>query len=466
MLSRIGALPRNVILSDLLGGNINKPRGLAVGWFCCLLFMCTIFFRPVPGESEILILDMEQGVALAQKNNERLLQARVDLAYSREGRRLARSAGLPQIEASVNYNRNWLLPSFVFAGNPVRIGTENNLTGTVTVRQRLYAGGSISAAKDMASYQMAIMGETERETRQLVIAAVEERFYELLLAGELLKVSQLAIERSRRNLVQVGAREQAGRASEFDRLRAQFQVSSMRVDSIRAENDLRLTAMALKDIVGLDLDQPIEVQGTYRTQTSLALDDLEALLTKGIAQRPELERVEQQLELEQRSIAAEQAASRPLLDLVATGQTQFQSDEFDVADKTWRKSWNTGLVLQVPLFDGQRTGARVAQAKQTLRRVEYDQQRLQRGIRLEIQQAFYDVQEASERIEANRDAVLQAEKGMQIAESRYTSGVGTQLEILDAQLALVQARTISATARRDRALALMRLERSVGVLGE
>jgi len=435
----------------------------------CFYFLSFIFFNVLAVsllEAETLVIDVEKGVALALNNNERLLQAKIDVVHSREGHRLARSAGLPQLEASINYNRNWLLPSFVFAGSAVRIGTENNLTGTVTMRQRLYAGGGVRAAMDMADRQVAIMGETERETRQLVVAAVEERFYDLLLAEELLKVVHLAIERSRQNLHQVVSRGQAGRASEFDRMRAQVQVSSMRADSIRSENDLRLAAMALKDIVGIDLDQPLEVRGTFRIDTSLDINDLQGLLDRGVANRPELARIIRQLEYQERNVEFERAAGRPLLDLVATGQTQFQSNEFDLADKEWRKSWNTGVVLNIPIFDGQRTGARVAQAKQSLRRTEYERQRLEREVHLQVQQAYYDVEEASERIEANRDAVLQAEKGLRMAGSRYANGAGTLLEILDAQLALVQTRTENAMARRDRGLALMRLERSVGVLGE
>jgi outer membrane protein TolC len=465
MLSRFGALPP--ILQDSVGREtLIKPRGLTVR---CFYFLSFIFFNVLAVsllEAETLVIDVEKGVALALNNNERLLQAKIDVVHSREGHRLARSAGLPQLEASINYNRNWLLPSFVFAGSAVRIGTENNLTGTVTMRQRLYAGGGVRAAMDMADRQVAIMGETERETRQLVVAAVEERFYDLLLAGELLKVVHLAIERSRQNLHQVVSRGQAGRASEFDRLRAQVQVSSMRADSIRSENDLRLAAMALKDIVGIDLDQPLEVRGTFRIDTSLDINDLQGLLDRGVANRPELARIIRQLEYQERNVEFERAAGRPLLDLVATGQTQFQSNEFDLADKEWRKSWNTGVVLNIPIFDGQRTGARVAQAKQSLRRAEYERQRLEREVHLQVQQAYYDVEEASERIEANRDAVLQAEKGLRMAGSRYANGAGTLLEILDAQLALVQTRTENAMARRDRGLALMRLERSVGVLGE
>jgi outer membrane protein TolC len=435
----------------------------------CFHFSFFIFFYilavPLLG-AETLVIDVEKGVALALNNNERLLQAKIDVVHSREGQRLARAGGLPQLEASINYNRNWLLPSFVFGGNAVRIGTENNLTGAVTMRQRLYAGGGVRAAMDMADRQVAIMGETERETRQLVVAAVEERFYDLLFAGELLKVVHLAIERSRQNLHQVVSRGQAGRASEFDRLRAQVQVSSMRADSIRSENDLRLAAMALKDIVGIDLDQPIEMRGTFRIDTSLDINDLQGLLDRGMANRPELARIIRQLEYQERNVEFERAAGRPLLDLVATGQTQFQSNEFDLADKEWRKSWNTGVVLNIPIFDGKRTGARVARAKQSLRRAEYERKRLEREVHLQVQQAYYDVEEASERIEANRDAVLQAEQGLRMAESRYANGAGTLLEILDAQLALVQTRTENAMARSDRGLALMRLERSVGVLGE
>ena len=434
--------------------------------FFSMAFLLFIWLVVDAAGREVLTLDINKGVALALDNNERLIQANIDVVYSREGHRLARSEGLPQLGASLNYNRNWLLPSFVFAGNPVRIGTENNLTGAVTLRQRLYSGGRVSAAKDVASYQLAIMGETERETRQLVVAAVEERFYDLLLAGELLKVAHLAIERARRNLAQVIAREQVGRGSELERLRAQMQVSSMRTDSIRAENQSRLAAMALKDIIGTDLDQPIEVSGSFRERTRLNLDDLQVLLDTGLSQRPEWQRIEQQVHLKERTVDAERAVARPILDLVATAQTQFQSDQFDVADKAWRKSWNTGVMLQIPIFDGHRSGARVAQAKQILHRVQYDRQRVEREIRLQIQQAFYDVEEAGERIEANRDAVLQAQKSLQIAESRYVSGAGTQLEILDAQLALVQTRTENAMARRDRGLSLMRLERSVGILGE
>ena len=223
-----------------------------VGAFC-LMVLCAVSSRPARAEAEPLILDLQTGLALVQENNEHLLQARVDLLRGREELRVARAAGLPQVDASFTYSRNWLLPSFVFAGNAVRIGTQNNLTGVLSVRQPLYAGGRIRATEDMARRQFAMLGETERQTTQLVLAEVEERFYDLLLAEELRTVSHLALAWARRNLAQVEARTQAGRAAELDQLRAQVQVSNMRADSISAENNLRTGHYGLQGCRGFRL---------------------------------------------------------------------------------------------------------------------------------------------------------------------------------------------------------------------
>ena len=73
---------------------------------------------------------------------------------------------------------------------------------------------------------------------------------------------------------------------------------------------------------------------------------------------------------------------------------------------------------------------------------------------------------ATGRVSARRRTVEQATKGLQVAESRYRSGLGTQLEILDAQLVLARAETDFATARRDRARRLEEVELAAGVLGE
>ena len=421
---------------------------------------------PLAWAGDELSIDLQEGIRLAMQRNEMLRMAQADLEKAQQRIREARSDALPHLDLSVNYNRNWMLPSITFNEQTVKIGTENNLTGTLSLRQALYSGGKVGGALAAARHFREYSQEVERSVRQQVVLQVEIVYADLLLARELAHVSDLALDRARTNLVQVGALRRAGRVADYDLLRAEVQVASFVSDSIRADNGYQLANMAFKDVIGLDLDREITVSGDFRETTELSLEDLEALQEIGLTRRPEMEQIDRQLQMQERAIQIEKAGSRPSVDLVASGQTQFQSNAFDVADQEWRKSWSSGLVVTMPLFDGMRTGARVAQARVELRRAELEREQLARSIRLEIVQAWLDLREAGERQQVQAAIVGQAEKGLQVAESRYTSGAGTQLEILDGQLALSWARTEWVTARRDWARSLVRLERAVGVLGE
>jgi outer membrane protein TolC len=113
-----------------------------------------------------------------------------------------------------------------------------------------------------------------------------------------------------------------------------------------------------------------------------------------------------------------------------------------------------------------RTRARVAQARAAVERVNYERALFKRQIRLEVERAWLSWREVGARMGSQEDAVRQAQKGLQVTEARYRSGVGTQLEILSAQLALVEARTGLAQSRKERAMSLMLVELAVGRLGE
>ena len=433
----------------------------SIAWIALWLSVCSI------EATEVLELTPEKGVQLAMQESERLMMARSELAKAEARVREARAEGLPRLDASIDYRRNWLLPTVVFDNRTFRIGNDNNASGGLNITQPLYRGGGVRARLKAARLEVAYNAEAERTTRQQVTAEVETGFYDFLLAAELARVSKLAVARARSNLAQVTALKEAGRASEYDLMRAEVQVSAVRSDSISSSNDLDLAEIRLKDAIGIDLGRDVRVVATFREQTALDVADREGLLEMAAARRPEKRQLEQLIAIEEREIQIEKAEGRPSVDLVVDGQMQYQNDNLKISDTDeWRRSWSTGVKVQVPLFDGMRKGARVAQAREELRRLRYEAERLYRGIELEIREAWLDLQEAKERIEARRSTVEQAARGLEIAESRYASGVGTQLEILDAQLTLVEVETDLATARRDQALSIVKLELSVGVLGE
>lgn len=419
-------------------------------------------------EGQPLELTVRTAVLMAMEHNETLSMAATDLERSRQRLREIRADGLPNVQASVGYTRNWLLPTAVFGGREFRIGNENSLVGALRLRQPLYTGGRVSGTTASARQQVVVSDQLERLVRQQVAFRVENALYGYLLAREMARVSQSALARARANAGQVTALRRAGRASQYETMRASVQVTAAESDSIQRAHGVAVAEIDLKDAIGISLDRPVLVAVDFRTGTRLALDDVESLVRHGLAQRSERHRLEALLRVTEGSVRAARAGGRPSLDLVAASQLQYQKDQLgDLASADeWHRSWSTGLALEVPIFDGLRSRARVAQARQELRRLELEVEQVERGIERDVRQAWMAAREASERLRAREGSVAQAEKGLADAESRFRAGSGTQLEVLDAQLALAQAESEYVRARHDRAVALVALELSTGVLGE
>lgn len=411
-----------------------------------------------------LLLTLSESLQRAHSNNETLLIAQQDLATSHHQERESFADGLPQLTANLNYDRNWLLPNFVFGDQSVTIGAHNSFTGSIGIRQSLYSGGKLFAAVRIARFYRQYSQENIRLIWQQVNRNVETAFYDVLLAKNLLEVSKFSLLRAKKNYTLVQKLYEAGRVSEYDLLRAQTQVAEIRPDSIRADNHLKLVKLLFKNQMGVPSEIPIEITGTFR-QTSQAKSHTNPLIT-GLQYRPEMRQQNTLISMRQQAERVSQSSSRPTLDLIINGQWQAQKDNFKFSTNDFRQSWFSGLALNIPLFDGFRTRSQVAQARNDTRRAELVHQKMERTIQLEIAQANQNLSESQARQIAQKQTIDLAQKGLKIAETRYNNGIGTQLEIVDAQLTLQRAEAALVQAKHDVAVAIVHLEYSLGILGE
>ena len=430
--------------------------------------------------SEPFVLTPATAVQLAMEQNESLGMARSDAATAGARVRESRADGLPDLSARFDYTRNWLLPSILFNDNAVKIGSDNEVAGLLRLSQPLYTGGQVSGALQSTRSRVTVAEETERQLRQAfleyaekgpeaIVARVETALYDYLLAEELLRVRSLALHRARANREQVEALRQAGRVTRFEWTRADVQVAAAESDSIESVHNLTLAGLDLKDVVGIELSQEVSVRADFREISVLtSIGSVEEAIERALQRRTERRQVRALVESNLGDERAARAGTRPRLDLVAVGQMQYQNDTFTGFGDSdeWRRSWSTGLSLQVPLFDGLRTHARVAQAREARRRILLQADQLDRTIKHEVQRAWMDVDAAGQRLRAREGSVGQARLGLEDVDARYRTGAGTQLEVLDAQLTLLQAESEYARARRDQAVAIVALERAVGALGE
>jgi outer membrane protein TolC len=128
----------------------------------------------------------------------------------------------------------------------------------------------------------------------------------------------------------------------------------------------------------------------------------------------------------------------------------------------WATSLNVGLQLSFPLFDGFRTSARTEEATIDRDKVHYARLKAEEGVKIQLQAAELGMAEAKKRIVGQERNVAQAEKAVSIAQTRYRSGVGTQLELMDSQVAMTRARATRAQAVYDFLVAKAEWENTSG----
>jgi HAE1 family hydrophobic/amphiphilic exporter-1 len=127
-------------------------------------------------------------------------------------------------------------------------------------------------------------------------------------------------------------------------------------------------------------------------------------------------------------------------------------------------TWNAGVIASVPVFDGNRTRGRVAQAESDLARIAQDEAKLRESMTLEVRTAVNAVREAAEIVSALTGTVTQAERLLFLAEKGFELGVKTRLEVQDAELNLAAARANLARAQRDYRVARVTLDWVTGTL--
>jgi outer membrane protein TolC len=321
----------------------------------------------------------------------------------------------------------------------------------VALSQLLFDFGKNLAATEAARKLAAVALEDVELQRQLIALSVKEAYTNLLFAQRLVRVQQQALERADLNLRSARGFYEVGTRPKSDVARAEVDVANARVDLIRARNAERLARVALNTAMGIDLDTPTQVQDNL-VYEPVRLDRAE-IRAEALRERPEYRQARLRVEAAQ---AQERRAFRDFFPDV-TGSGAYGAVRPELAEV-----WSLTLSLTWPLYDGGGRLARYREARANLEAARARVRALELDIAREVEQAQINVEEAQERLLAAQTAVASAQENFRLAQGRFDAGVGTILELTDAQLALTQAQNLEAQALADYRIALYRLDRARG----
>ncbi len=440
-------------------------------------------------------LTLEDCLDLALRKNADILRAKSEIERSKGVTIETRAAALPRLslESQLGTTDEYLVSARTTSGRPPAekssSSSASSATGntTTTAQTRVVPNTdkatneqwdiSVKVTKTIfdaggtrASIAMAKLDEESafldlQETVQEVLLQVKLTFNQVLLNRSLITVQEQSVKLLAEELENQRRRFEAGTVTRFNVLRAEVALSNQKPELIRAKNNYRLAMQDLARLIAEDLgpgiaatDLPFEITGL------LSGDRQELDLQKGIADatgtRPLIKRLDNTVARERKSKTRALSGYYPTVSAYAT-----YGYEHEGYSEDWGKTdggYTAGVQGSWNIFDGLETKGQVDQAHARIMSAMTHLEDEKRKAEIDVRQAYSSYLEALELMESQAKTVEQAEESLRLAQSRFDAGAGTQIEVLDAQVALTTARSTELQSRHDYQKALAEFHRASG----
>jgi outer membrane protein TolC len=408
-------------------------------------------------------LGIDDAVSTALQKNPEILAAIQQIRLTRGQMVQVRAALLPTLQVNPGYN----VQSDTLANPGFDFGLVNNNQSwnvAIQINQNLWSGwknqANFSAARlanDSAFYSL-------RQTIDKVVADTKKLFYDVIFNRALIRVREESVAVLQSQLQDQQSRFEAGTVPRFNVLQAEVALANAIPPVIQARNALRISQFALVKQLGLDYPSdpalvPIDVLGQL-DYNPIKIDLAKSVFT-ALTRNPSLKVQRQNILIGNEQLKAALSGFQPTLNATA-GYQAFNAPTSSSLDDAVNGLF-FGVTGSWNIFDGLATVGATQAARASLQQSMINYDNGARGIELDVQRAVSNLIEAQEVIDSQRANVVQATEALRLSRERLDAGAGTQLDVLNAQVSLLQAQTtelegrfryITALAEYNRVLSL------------
>jgi len=409
------------------------------------------------------ILTLEQCIDITLKRQPTILAASYTVMSNESGVGQALSNYYPQVGVSTGYSRNYnaaavrtIGSTAVIPGSLTNVTTSyfNQYSAAATLTQLVYDFGKTASTVDIAKLAVTSSRSDLETTTELSVLAVKQAYYGVLEAERNRVVAIETVREMDLHLSQAKGFYAVGTHPKFDVTTAEVNLSNAKLNLIQVENALRIAKVTLNNAMGVP-DAP-----SYSIEDNLSyvayIVTIDEAIARAYANRPDLLSI----------IAKRQSAERSI-DLAKTGYYPsltsginfgWTGDNFPL-----QNGWNVGVSLNFPLFSGFLTKYQVEQARANLNVAKENEDSLRLSVLLDVQQSFLNLKQAEESIPTTELTVRQASENLELANGRYAAGVGSPVEVTDAEVAYSNAKTAHNQALYSYKIAQASLEKAMGM---
>jgi len=422
--------------------------------------------------AEPTVLTMQEAEARALAGHHRLAASRhnAEAAAQRVGQ--SASSLYPTVTASSNYSHTDVFGPdansatvvttpgggtnvpVVVTGSNQKGGARKSLSAGLTARQTLLDFSRPHQLEQARQNEQVALAELDG-IRQDVLLEVRKAWLTAFIDQSVVEIRRETVANREARLAQAQAFYTQGTKARIEVATAEADLAQARLAALQAETQLQIDWVTLNVAMGQTSPSPYRLELDPEWDLVPELDS-EQILQTALAQRPELRALQARLRGQLAALRALNAESLPTVSANATLQGSGAPTPLD-------GTWTVGASLNWSLFDGFLRQYRDGEARATARSLaeQFEQQRI--AVYQEVTTRLVQVRQAAEQIQAARTSLAAARESHRLALARYQVGVGSSLELSDAELALSQAQTDLASAANALRTARAELSRAVGV---
>lgn len=457
-------------------------------------------------------LTLTEALELAKRSSESVELAKAGVLRARGQQYQARSAALPQLSTSLNYQKT-LQNQFEalskkaaspasdtgsstggdssLASNPLTkiFASPYTTTFSITGSQSLYSGGRnrANARAANASKQSADIGVVSADAQ--VTLDVTQAYYDAVLSDNLVAIAESLLIQTERTFRATALGQRVGSTSEFEQIRARVSRDNARPPYLQARTSRDLAYVRLKQLLDVPLGEQLTLVDDIEQQpgfdaaaitpapasTALivtaadvtatdprvtqAVNSVVAASDTGAVSRAPVRQATAAVEVAQQQLKASKASRLPTVGLTSTYQRlAYPADGIPKSLGDFYPNWTVGLGVSFPLFTGGRVKGELMAAEAGVIEAQQRLQQAKENATLDARQSVAQLQEAEETWQASIGTTEQATRAYTIAEVRFREGISTQIELSDARVQLQQAQSNRARAARDLQVARVRLK--------
>ncbi|SEF96603.1 TolC family protein [Algoriphagus boritolerans] len=441
--------------------------------FTALVFL--LAFSSIQAQ-EIAQLTLNESILYAIENNVTTKNARLETFISKATVKETTAQGLPQINGTFNLDYNPLIP-VVFLPNqppfgdpsnpseviPARFGVNYSSGLGVNMTQMIFDGSffvGLRAAKTLTQLTNFDLVKAEND----VIENVKKAYFGVLVNQERIRLSESNLARVDSLLKEAKALNEAGFAEKIEVSRIQVQRNNTYSQVERSRTAWEISKEILKIQMGMPLTVDVLITETLEELNSS--EEINQLLLREGEGRVELDQLKTTIELQQLDIRNNTSQYMPTIDFVGNIRRSGAGNELNTVfnKQNWFTSSLLGLSMNIPIFDGFSKSARIQKNKYALNQLENQRFYLSDAYQNEIFTAKSNLKNDLNILDVQRENLELAKEVFDIAKIKYQEGVGSNLEVIDADAALTEAEINYLAALYDGLISKVDLEKALGIL--